>query len=269
MTDHINTNINEIKSAIRFGASKSDPWAYIETHIKTSLEKPCTDMTMLKQNNTKTKGDMFECFCKLYLTHAYTYYTHVWLLNEVPTETLSLLGMRSNDVGIDLIAVDKFNNYYAVQCKYRKRLEKRKTFISWKQLSTFYAYASRTGVLDPNNNTRRWKKMIVMTNADGVRREGGKTDNDLSICYQTFKNTTNNIWLNILGSTGHTLGDATTNPIKTDMDTKTENTDAKMHERNEKNNTQTQELLNLQAQEIRLKRSKFLERLENKNITKQ
>lgn len=204
--------MDEIKSAIRFSLSKDDIWESIIDHIKISFEKSATNITELKQNSTKRKGNIFEVFCKAYLENAYDYYTQVWLLSEVPTDILEKLNLKRHDLGIDIIAVDKYNNYYAVQCKYRKKPEKRKNVLSWKELSTFYSLCLRTG---------SWFKYVVMTNADYVKREGKKTASDLSICYQTFKNTSREVWTKILGSEGTRLG-SSTDPVEEKKEEKEE-----------------------------------------------
>jgi hypothetical protein len=190
--------IDEVKSAIRFSISKETNliWQNISDRIQSYFEKPATNIAELKEHTTKTKGNIFEVFCKLYLLNAYDYYMNVWLLAEVPSEILEKLGMKRADVGIDLIALDKNNNYYAIQCKYRIGTYKKKNVLSWKQLSTFYSLCLRTGP---------FYKMIVMTNADYVKREGRKTASDLSICKQTFINTDRLIWCKILGSMGYSL----------------------------------------------------------------
>jgi hypothetical protein len=188
----------KIIKLIRFSISKENNliWQNISDRIQSSFEKPATNIAELKEHTTKTKGNIFEVFCKLYLLNAYDYYINVRLLSEVPNEILEKLGMKRADVGIDLIATDKSNNYYAIQCKYRIGTPKRKNVLSWKQLSTFYSLCLRTGP---------FYKMIVMTNADYVKREGRKTASDLSICYQTFNNTDRLTWCKILGSTGYSL----------------------------------------------------------------
>ena len=218
------SNIEEIKSAIRFSLNKDDIFQSISDRIQSYFEKAATNIFELKQNTTKTKGDIFEVFCKLYLLNNYDYYTQVWLLSEVPVEILEKLNMRRADRGIDMIAIDKYNNYYCIQCKYRIAPKNKKNVLSWSQLSTFYALAARTGP---------WYKQIVMTNCDYIRREGRKTSNDLSICIKTFTNTDRNTWVKILGSTGNKLN---------------ENSDEKKSEEKQK-------------VDIKVLRSKFLEKL--------
>jgi predicted helicase len=55
------------------------------------------------------------------------------------------LGLKRQDMGIDLIC-ERNGRYTAVQCKYKKPSgTKSKTIVTWSQLSTFYALVLRTG----------------------------------------------------------------------------------------------------------------------------
>ena len=89
-------------------------------------------------------------------------------------------------MGIDIIGV-KNDNYYAIQCKYRKR-NNSTTIINWKELSTFYALTSRTGP---------YYKTIVMTNADYVKRIGLKQNNEMIIGCKQFRTLCFDDWFNI------------------------------------------------------------------------
>lgn len=149
----------------------------IVNFIKDYNDKPAHSMTELRNNKSKQKsGDLFENFAKLYLMQKYN---TVWLLSEVPDEHLSKLGLRKNDMGIDIICFHEAQ-YYAVQVKFRSPNKyKSNTGIPWKQLSTFYALVHKTGP---------FVKHIVITNVDYVRHVGKKTTKDLSICKKTFEN---------------------------------------------------------------------------------
>jgi hypothetical protein len=102
------------------------------------------------------------------------------------------------------------NEYYAVQCKYKKHSNARKNSVSWKSLSTFYALCSRTGKETENENQherrREWNKYIIMTNCDFARHEGERTDKDLSICIGTFRKISLDEWTLMCDLTGHTVG---------------------------------------------------------------
>ena len=159
-------------------------------------EKPVHNIQDMKQRNTKIKGDIFEYFCKLYLQTELLCdkknkkYKHVWMLNEIPQEIREHLKLGKNDYGIDLVAVDNEDKYYAVQAKFRKKTSK-KTCVTWKQLSTFYALCARTGP---------YEKYIVMTTADYVRRVG-KSEKDITIGYNKLKNIPHFKWLEICNNT--------------------------------------------------------------------
>ena len=74
------------------------------------------------------------------------------------------------------------------QAKYRKRNKDKKTGITWKQLSTFYALALKTGP---------YKKHIVFTNADFVRHIGKKTKQDETINYNSLNKINHFDWMKI------------------------------------------------------------------------
>jgi len=139
---------------------------------------------MRTRENKKIRGDIFEEFCVLYLTHVLGY-EDVWLLKDVPEDILTQLSMKRRDMGIDLVA-RHHGEFYAIQCKYKKHEPLKKTYVTWKALSTFYALCMRTGP---------WKKHIVMTNCSYACHQGKKTETDLSICLGTFRNITGDAWL--------------------------------------------------------------------------
>jgi predicted helicase len=114
-------------------------------------------------------------------------FDQVWRLQDVPTEVLNQLGLKRQDVGIDIIA-EKAGKYSAVQCKYKKHRSIKKNILTWKALSTFYALCLRTGP---------WEKYIVMTNCEYARHEGKKSYKDLSICLRTFQKISKNDWFNM------------------------------------------------------------------------
>jgi len=148
------------------------------------------NMAQLKENanNKRKKGDLFECFCYLYLQKVLEH-DHVWFYKDFPKELKDQLHLPKNDFGIDLIS-KKGDGYYAIQCKYRKPQDKTQV-ISWKSLSTFYAMVVKSGP---------WIKHITMTNVNGCRHIGEKTDKDWSICIGTFRNINHFDWLKICGA---------------------------------------------------------------------
>lgn len=167
--------------------------------IQGAHDSPCHSLQDLHQNrSTKAIGDLWESFCLLYLQHIRGM-KDVWLLKDVPADVLIHLGMRRQDIGIDIVAHDG-QGYYAIQAKYRTRSRyKSKTYVTWKELSTFHALTSRTGP---------WVKCTVMCNCDGVSWKGLKTERDSSICIKRFQALTLEQWDLIAGNPGHMLSDA-------------------------------------------------------------
>jgi hypothetical protein len=148
-------------------------------------EEPAHTFTEMRtRDNKKIRGDIFEDFCVLYLKYVKKF-DNAWRLEDVPDDILEKLSLKRKDMGIDLIVENK-GIYSAVQCKYKKQLGYKKTSITWKALSTFYALCMRSGP---------WDKYIVMTNCDYARHVGKKTDKDLSICIGTFRKITKDDWI--------------------------------------------------------------------------
>jgi hypothetical protein len=145
------------------------------------------NMTELKEkaNDKKKKGDLFESFCYLYLEKILKH-DQVWFYKEFPKELKEQFHLTKNDYGIDLLS-KKDDNYYAIQCKYKKPKDKVQC-ISWRSLSTFYAIVVKTGP---------WLKHITMTNVNSCKHIGEKTDKDWSICIGTFRNIDHFQWLQI------------------------------------------------------------------------
>jgi superfamily II DNA or RNA helicase len=91
--------------------------------------------------NTKDKGDLFELLTKLYLQIDPRYVSKlktVWLLNEIPTNTLKKLNLPTKDMGIDLVAETNEGEYWAIQCKYKADESKS---LTWREISTFQSLA--------------------------------------------------------------------------------------------------------------------------------
>jgi predicted helicase len=160
-----------------------------------------TFLEMRKRDNKKIRGDIFEEFCVLYLTHILNY-NQVWRLENVPEDLLIKLSLKRRDMGIDIIC-EHDGNYFAVQCKYKKHTSYRKHSVSWKELSTFYALCLRSGF--PGSG---WEKYIVMTNCEFVNHMGKKTEKDQSICIGTFRNISKEDWIKMCNLSGHTVSDS-------------------------------------------------------------
>ena len=140
-----------------------------------------------KNNCKREKGDLWEAFCFLYLKYILNH-DEVWLYKDIPIDLKEKFNLTKNDFGIDIIS-KKNNNYYAIQCKFKKPMTKVQ-IISWRSLSTFYAIVTKTGP---------WEKHIIMTNVNGCKHIGKKQVKDQSICIGTFRNTNHFDWLKIIG----------------------------------------------------------------------
>jgi hypothetical protein len=143
------------------------------------------------KNVKKTKGDVWEEFCKAYLQNIHTSFVQAKFLAELSNNELENFGLQKRDVGIDIIGIDCDGHPHAVQCKFRRR-----GTVTWRELSTFYALCARTGP---------WKSHIVMTNAKYVRKEGRVCSKDKNICYGTFAGLERHQWCKIAN-----LGDGNT-----------------------------------------------------------
>ena len=146
-----------------------------------------TELREIRHKSTKLKGDLFEAFAKLYLTNVYGL-TEVWSIGDLPPDHCAALNLTPKDMGIDLVG-HKDSCWYAVQVKFRQRPTSKYTtkrvVIPWKDLSTFYALATRSGP---------FVKHIVFTSADSVRRVGKKTAKDETIGNTALKNLTRDQW---------------------------------------------------------------------------
>jgi predicted helicase len=118
-------------------------------------------------------------YCEKILEH-----DQVWLFNDVPDDIRQKFNLTKKDYGIDIIS-KKGDDYFAIQCKYKKPKDKTQ-LISWRSLSTFYAYVAKVN---------GFTKHIVMTNVNGCKHIGDKTPKDLTIAYGTFKNINHFDWI--------------------------------------------------------------------------
>ena len=182
----------------------SQPLSQGYTHFDLLVEKiieyynqPVHTITEMKNvRKTKTKGDLWECFCKLYLKNVKKY-DEVWLLSELPDHLYEELSLAQRDYGIDIIAKNG-DKYTAIQCKFKKPRPGLVpgtwipyNCVNWKELSTFYALCART-------NNGKWQHQIVMTNTKYVRHMGKKTFKDRSYCRGSFAKLTHMDFVGLL-----------------------------------------------------------------------
>src|SRR5579883_2375233 len=216
-----------ILSALSSATDDSKVFPILLDRFKVWYSQSCISVLEFKRRTTKAKGDIMETFVDLYLeSEGY----EVLCPADAPEELLTSLGLKRKDMGIDRIArkvktpkgatesqvpqkglFDEdgkrtAKGWCAVQIKYKRRKSdgettKAKTVIGWKALSTFYSLCSKTGP---------WERLIVVTNADYVRREGMKDSKDRTIAYGTFCGLSRVKWLAMCGATGQKLGDSKT-----------------------------------------------------------
>jgi hypothetical protein len=208
----------------------------IESHVEG---KNAHNMTELRElaNNKKKKGDLFEAFCYLYVKNILKH-DEVWFYCDSDSELKEELDLNTTqDFGIDIISCKNITTrrkqYFAIQCKYRKPKDQIQT-VSWKELSTFYGIVNKTGP---------WERHITMTNVNGCRHIGEKTEKDWSICIGTYRRLDNFKWLALIEEDGHVILNIKKNNIitkTTNTNTKTTNTNTKTTNTNTKtSNTKT------------------------------
>src|SRR3989338_1464884 len=211
--------------------SKNNIFDSFLSECQNYYDRPVSTISELKQRkSTKLKGDIFENFCKIYFQKVMNY-TDVWLLKEVPIKILQQLSLKRQDFGIDIIARHN-GQYYAIQCKYKKRNPYKKySVVGWKELSTFFSLCYRTGP---------WVKYIVITNCDYTRHMGKKTHMDKSICLKTLRNISFDQSLVMINNHGNCLGSVSSvqsyNQTNTDIDT---DTDTESNNDTESDNTES------------------------------
>jgi len=142
----------------------------------------------LKDLTTDEKGKYFEYFCDLFFTFDNKWANLIknsWLLKDASFKIKEKLNIPSNkDIGIDII-LETFNNeFYAVQCKYRKNINKE---ISWNELSTFFGLTF--GI------SGKFKKGIFISNTINPNKYIDKCPNVINILYHTLKETSINTFI--------------------------------------------------------------------------
>ncbi len=202
-------SITIIKSLISNNINKSNDTNNLFDIIVNEINNyadnmKATDMIQLKikSNDKKIKGDLFEALCYLYIKNILCH-DMVWLYKDFPLELKTELSLTVNDYGIDIIS-KKNNDYYAIQCKFKKPSAKVQ-LISWKSLSTFYAMVNRSGP---------WNRYITMTNVNGCKHIGKKQEKDWSICIGTFKKLSHFDWLKFIDSSNNSINDLLINNNK-------------------------------------------------------
>jgi len=97
-----------------------------------------------RQFSKAEMGRAFERLVQLYLQTAPEYRTilrHVWLLRDVPAQVRKRLELPHPDEGIDLIALDRHGEYWAIQAKFRTQRDQP---LTRRELGTFTSLAFNT-----------------------------------------------------------------------------------------------------------------------------
>jgi hypothetical protein len=162
-------------------------WEKFQRECASYHSRPATTLAELASRDDKKRhGDLWELFCVRYLLH-HRRVRAAWILKDVPAAVRATLSLGTADMGIDIVAVDEMGGYWAVQCKWRS--PQTRSYISWAQLSTFYALAARTGP---------YAKHLVLTNASGVRHVGAKQPEDETVACAVFKKMPRDSWMRMV-----------------------------------------------------------------------
>ena len=61
-------------------------------------------------HSSNVKGNLFENFCYIYLKR-FREFDKVWMYKDIPLDIRNKLNLTTMDYGIDLVCLDKHNNY--------------------------------------------------------------------------------------------------------------------------------------------------------------
>ena len=187
--DYSNGGVFDLKktiSAILSQPGKNSVFDQLIIEMENYFSRPANSSAELREReNMRKKGDVWENFCREWLL-AKGEYLYVWLWKDLPEQVRQDCNLNfKQDNGIDLVAYNT-NGFSAIQCKYRQK----KGNLEWKQLSTFMGLCSITGP---------WYQHIVMTNCPSINRPVQKGPKDKSICSQSFRGASRELWLKIAG----------------------------------------------------------------------
>jgi len=182
-----------------------------------SSNQPKVITTKGLKNKNKEKGNLFEYMCyRLIQLNAFKFIRaqQVWLFKDIPDNVRSYLGFSHKDMGIDIVVQTTGNEY---------------------------SLCERTGPPE------KWYKLVVITTAQSVNRQGFKNDTDVSLCLGTFRGLDKSVWFSFIGSPGNTLNASFSVTTEKDINQPTIE---------EKNNEKDQ----VDLVTLRLQRLKFLEK---------
>jgi len=143
-----------------------------------NFDQFCNSLSVL---DSDTKGYYFELFTQLFFKcdDRYSHYVEeCWLLDELPEKIREELGIPRKDNGIDLIIKTYSDEYWAVQAKYRCKIN---VSLSWKNLSTFCGLSF--GI------SKGFTKGIIFTNTMYPSAVTENRENILNILYYSLKDT--------------------------------------------------------------------------------
>ena len=174
----------------------------------------------MQKNVLKMKGDSFEELCYLLLRNGAfdnLKLTYLWKFKDIPDDIRTGLGLSNRDMGIDLVGCSA-TEWFAFQCKYRKKPKSINKFnkwqVSWTELATFLALAT--------NN--RFARLIVMTSAPTVSWQGHQNPRCTTFARGTFLSIPREVWSKICGDIGQKLGDTNNNNSANNNNTTANNT---------------------------------------------
>lgn len=143
----------------------------------------------LKSLDKNIKGNYFEYFCMLYfLLEPYhkQNYKDFYLYTDISSKIKKDLNLPEKDKGIDAIVLDINNNIYAIQIKYRKKIN---DCIPFGELATFQALTFGTSV-------KNIHKGIFFTNCIDVCEEL-KNDKYINIVNTSLDKCDDLFWKNV------------------------------------------------------------------------
>lgn len=180
---------NVLDDILRRVQSAENVWSAFQTECAAYHSRSAGTLAELRARDDKKKhGDLWELFCLRYL-RVHLNVRAAWLLKDVPAVVLDRLSLGRSDMGIDIVAVGADGSDWAVQCKWRAPDSKKRTYISWAHLATFYALVARTGP---------YAKQMVCTNAAGARRVGLQTPGDETHGSPKFSQIPRDAWVRMI-----------------------------------------------------------------------
>lgn len=203
-------------------------WLKLEDEYSSRKNNTIKDINASKAIN-KEKGTLFEDLCTELIQGGHLLKSYnvksVYKFSDLPDQSKIDLGITTpagkptrKDMGIDIFAYCESGDWLAIQCKYLKKPVKQKYTpagykVPWvvpcDSLSSFYDICGRTGPKEKNNS---WLRNVVITNSMGVRRRAKKVEKDLSICHDTFKGLSRDVWASICGYKANKLSDSQITP---------------------------------------------------------